>query len=40
MKKEYDRIAYSICCVGYTTAGLDYNELIKEYNPKEDKKGT
>ena len=30
MKKEYDRIAYSISCVGYTTAGLDYNELIKE----------
>ena len=30
MKKEYDRIAYCIKCVGYTTAGLDYNELIKE----------
>lgn len=30
MKKEYDRVSYSISCLGYTTAGLDYNELIKE----------
>lgn len=30
MNKEYDRVTYSISCYGYATAGLDYNEVIKE----------
>lgn len=35
MKKEYDRIAYCIKCSGYSTAGLDYSELIKEIGTRE-----
>lgn len=35
MKKEYDRIAYCIKCSGYSTAGLDYNELIKEIGTRD-----
>jgi len=35
MKKEYDRVSYSLNCDGYATAGLDYNEVIKEIGTRE-----